>query len=182
MTPKHTSHLNWELDNEAFLKLPGLTRQESESQYQIVPESAKKADNGQPPAGSSDAGKTADKETPRFWRIVLTPVGITGKSMPLEIRGDVVIGAHRESDEKLDINVDVWHGYEHGVSRRHVMLRPSRHKIFVMDLKSTNGTHINGLPLGVGWAYALKDGDLITMGRLHIRVRITQEPTADSEN
>jgi pSer/pThr/pTyr-binding forkhead associated (FHA) protein len=60
------------------------------------------------------------------------------------------------------------------------MLRPSLHKLFILDLRSTNGTHINGLPLGVGWAYALKDSDLITLAQLHLRFRLYRTP-ADFE-
>lgn len=165
METKHTSHLNWDIDNDTFLKLTNWPRREPEAQYQIVPFSARKASD-----------EEAEPER-KYWRVILTPVGVTGRPMPLEIRGDVVIGSHRDSNERLDVNIASWRGYDHGVSRRHIMLRPSRHKLFVMDLRSTNGTHINGLPLGVGWAYALKDGDLMTLGRLHVRVRITQEAT-----
>lgn len=163
MEPKHTTHLNWDIDNDAFLNMTKWPQREPEEQYQIVPASARCANGDEEGSGR------------RYWRVILTPVGVTGRPMPLEIRGDVVIGSHRESNDRLDVNICAWRGYDHGVSRRHIMLRPSRHKLFVMDLRSTNGTHINGLPLGVGWAYALKDGDLMTLGRLHIRVRIVQE-------
>lgn len=181
--PKNTTHLTWEIDNDTFLKLPSWPRRETGSQYRIVPQPAEQAE--QPISSKTDGGSqgpdSCEQADQRHWRIILTPLGITGKPLPLEIRGDVVIGAHPEANGKLDVNIAQWRGGEQGVSRRHIMLRPSRNKLFVMDLKSTNGTHINGLPLGVGWAYALKDGDLMTLGRLHVRVRLTQGPTAETD-
>jgi hypothetical protein len=160
--PKHTSHLDEDIDNEAILSIQSSRGKEDQVQYRVVPLDADMhRDFG-------DEGKA--------WRVVIGPVGVTGRPMPLEIRGDVVIGSNRDPNVNVDVNIFDWKGYHYGVSRRHVMLRPSRNKLYIMDLRSTNGTHVNGLPLGVGWAYALKDGDLLTLGRLHVRVRITQQP------
>lgn len=112
------------------------------------------------------------------WRVILAPVNIAADPLALEIRGDVVIGSNEDAESEPDVNLAGWEGYQHGVSRRHLMLRPSRNKLFLMDLRSTNGTQINGLPLGVGWAYALQDGDLVSLGRLHMHVHITGRPEA----
>jgi hypothetical protein len=160
--PKHTSHLDEDIDNEAILSIQPSRDKEDQVQYRVVP---------------LDADMHRDfGEGGKAWRVVIGPVGVTGRPMPLEIRGDVVIGSNRDPNVNVDVNIFEWKGYHYGVSRRHVMLRPSRNKLYIMDLRSTNGTHVNGLPLGVGWAYALKDGDLLTLGRLHVRVRITQQP------
>jgi hypothetical protein len=111
------------------------------------------------------------------WRIILINADTPDNVIPLEIHGDAVIGADPNTNDELDVDMSDWQGRRSGVSRRHVLLRPNGRRLFIMDLKSANGTDINGLPLGVGWAYALKDGDLISLGQLHLRVRIVQYPS-----
>ena len=96
--------------------------------------------------------------------------------MALELRGDIVIGSSSDPEPDLDVNVADWRGEEHGVSRRHCRLRPTNSNLFIIDLESTNGSHLNGIELGEGQARALQDGDLITLGRLHLRVIVVQSP------
>ncbi|MGF1506456.1 MAG: FHA domain-containing protein, partial [Anaerolineae bacterium] len=110
-----------------------------------------------------------------IWYVVLSPIGMTRTHMPLEIRGDVVLGTVVD-DASPDVDLSVWDAQNHGVSRRHLRLRPSERKLFLVDMGSTNGTHINGLPLGRSWAYAVRSDDIVSLGRLHIRVRIVQRP------
>jgi hypothetical protein len=160
---KRTSYLGTALDNESFLSVPRARARFGESfNFLVVPSNPEKHNartNGHP------------------WQIVLELVGDTIQSKALQIHGDVVVGSNSELDPDLDVNLVDWHGYNRGVSRRHAMLRPSLHKLFILDLRSTNGTHINGLPLGVGWAYALQDNDLITLAQLHLRFRLYRAPT-----
>ncbi len=165
MVPKHTTPLDSQFDDGTIFTIPKPGEHEIGVEYRIVP---------------SSAHETAHPEDAQVqhWRVQIAPVGVK-EVMALEIRADTVVGSNNNTESDLDVNVAQWNGYENGVSRRHVLLRPSKNKLFAMDLRSTNGTHINGLPLGVGWAYAIRDGDLLTLGRLHIRVRITQMPEQD---
>jgi hypothetical protein len=160
---KSTSFLGKTLDNETFLSVPrSRARFEESFDFLVVPGNPAKYNsriNGHP------------------WQILLEMVGDTMRPKAFQIQGDVVVGSNTEEDPDLDVNLVDWQGYNRGVSRRHAMLRPSLHKLFIMDLRSTNGTHINGLPLGVGWAYALKDGDLITLAQLHLRFSLYRSPT-----
>lgn len=126
------------------------------------------------PGGSSQLEGAASDE--QHWRIALSPAGNADSGLALELRGDVVIGAGKEAGAGIDINLEEWQGSARGVSVRHVMLRPTQSKVFIMDLRSGNGTSINGLPLGVGWAYALQNNDLITLGHLNVRYRVIQQP------
>jgi hypothetical protein len=135
--------------------------------YRMVPEDAQRAPSASAPSISSGPGG---------WRIVLSPLGQKTAPLGLEVCGDVVLGLGDKPDGGPDVSLSDWQGYRRGVSRRHLMLRPGHHKLFVMDLRSTNGTQINGLPLGVGWAYALQDSDVVTLGKLNVRVRIIQRP------
>jgi hypothetical protein len=159
---KRTSFLGTTLDNESFLSVPRARARFGETfDFLVVP-------------GNPDKHNARTDGHP--WQIVLELVGDTAQSIALQIHGDVVVGSNSEPDPDLDVNLVNWHGYNRGVSRRHAMLRPSRHKLFILDLRSTNGTHINGLPLGVGWAYALQDSDLITLAQLHLRFRLYRAP------
>ncbi|HEC22979.1 MAG TPA: FHA domain-containing protein [Chloroflexi bacterium] len=161
---KGTGFLGYQRPGTAsFLGMPSAQASyETKIEYRVVPADPARHDRLKPGT--------------RPWRIILTPLGATAQPIALEIHGDVVLGSNNELDPDLDVNLAHWRGYSYGVSRRHVMIRPSPHKLFILDLRSTNGTHINGLPLGVGWAYALQDGDLITLGRLQMRVRLIQSP------
>ncbi len=133
--------------------------------YQVLPDDAQCVASA-PPTATPHAN----------WRVVLSPLGQKSAPLGLEICGDVVLGVGDKADGGPDVSLGDWQGYRRGVSRRHLMLRPGYNKLFVMDLRSTNGTQVNGLPLGVGWAYALQDSDVITLGKLNVRVRIVQRP------
>jgi hypothetical protein len=157
------SSLGRGINHPAFLSTPlGQVVQEPELVFRAVP------------AQPTERDRLQVGDVP--WRIVLSLVSGTASPIALELRGDVVIGSDPEEEGNIDVNLADWQGQRLGVSRRHIMLRPNRNKLFVMDLHSTNGTHINGLPLGIGWAYALQDGDTISLARLHIRVRVVQHP------
>ncbi len=107
----------------------------------------------------------------RRWRVVLSPVEKPAEAMGLELLGDAVLGSTPEQDPEVHVNLAPWQGDQRGVSRRHALLRPARDKLFIMDLGSTNGTHVNGAPLTTERVQALQPGDLITLGRLHLRVK-----------
>jgi hypothetical protein len=159
-----TPRLDQRVDSATYLdtlRRSAGTIREPDPQFQIVPKCPEKRTS----------------HTPRPWRIVLVDTNNLNNFLALEIHGDAVIGADPETDDGLDVNMSKWEGRQFGVSRRHVLLRPNGKRLFIMDLESTNGTDINGLPLGIGWAYALKDGDLVSLGRLHLRVRIVQHPS-----
>ena len=53
------------------------------------------------------------------------------------------------------------------VSRLHCRLSASEPEVEVLDLKSTNGTFVNGQRVDRG---VLKPGDLLTLGRVELRV------------
>jgi hypothetical protein len=160
-----TSSLDQRVGDAVALEMLGQpvdTNREPALEFQIVPKHPK---------------KSTSHPTPSPWRLVLANADSPFNFKALEIHGDAVIGADPDSDDGLDVNMSDWQGRRSGVSRRHILLRPNGKRLFVMDLQSASGTDINGLPLGVGWAYALRDGDLISLGHLHLRVRIVQYPS-----
>lgn len=128
------------------------------------------------PVPSKGGQYGSDRETQTPWRVIIAPVRQSHQPLALEILGDTTIGSSMDGQPSPDVNLADWHGYDQGVSRLHLMLRPSPSKLFLLDLRSTNGTTVNGLPLGVGWAYALQDGDVVTLGSLQIRLGVVQRP------
>lgn len=56
------------------------------------------------------------------------------------------------------------------VSRKQVKLFTIGKKVFVEDLKSTNGTLINGEPITPGESFELREGDTITIGKTVFRL------------
>lgn len=65
-----------------------------------------------------------------------------------------------------DLDLASFGGAEQGVSRRHAMIRRGEDTLTLVDLESTNGTHLNGQRLIPNQPRVLRDGDEIRMGRL----------------
>jgi hypothetical protein len=114
-----------------------------------------------------------------LWRIVLSPYLDELPLLPLEIRGDVVVGLRTQETPTVDVDLKKWNGYYLGVSRRHVCLRPTWKRLYIFDLSSTNGTYLNGVLLGPSRALALADGDVLTLGHMHIGVSLLARPHMD---
>ena len=71
-----------------------------------------------------------------------------------------------ESNERLDIDLMTHGGREKGVSRCHAALFQSGHKLSLVDLNSTNGTYLNGVPLLTNQPHHVQDGDEICLGKM----------------
>lgn len=111
------------------------------------------------------AHKAFEPDTVRWW-LELWPDQGSGKPMRFEIVGDVVMGRSMLAD----IDLLPYKGLEHGISRRHAMLRPSRNALYMIDLGSTNGTHYNGIQMGQGIAIPLAHNSVIRLGRLNLTI------------
>ena len=119
--------------------------------------------------------KTIRNPTP--WRVLIkfglpTPPITVG----LDIHGDVVLGRDAESPHNPDIDLSNLDAQKLGVSRRHALLRPTRNKLFLIDLESTNGSYVNAIPVGRGMAQTLKHGDTIALAGLSFSIEIVHSP------
>ncbi|MCW4354762.1 DUF3662 and FHA domain-containing protein [Hoyosella sp. YIM 151337] len=83
----------------------------------------------------------------------------SGRSLTLR-RGATVIGRGQDAQFRVP---------DTGVSRRHAEIRWDGQLALLSDLKSTNGTTVNGSPITV---WQLADGDVIRVGHSEIIVRI----------
>jgi hypothetical protein len=119
---------------------------------------------------------TASRAVPR-WLIQLENLGPRLSPLGIEIASDVVFGIERPYQPSPDMDFSLFYGVDKGVSRRHVMLRPSQQRLYLIDLNSTNGTRLNGIKLNSALPVALSSGDLVSMGALTFMVTILATPT-----
>ena len=112
------------------------------------------------------------------WRIRLDLTHHPDKRLGLDLNGEVALG--RGEEEPGFLSLDPFDAEELGVSRHHVVLRPTESKLYIVDLGSTNGTRCNGRSIGVNTPYSLANGALLTLGKMDIVVRIYKRPTGQT--
>lgn len=78
----------------------------------------------------------------------------------LDLKERATLGRAGTCDLSLDNDVEV--------STQHALLQVHQDKITVLDLNSTNGTLVNGVPIHN--AYPLRSGDLLMLGRTELRI------------
>ncbi|MEP7290839.1 MAG: FHA domain-containing protein [Chloroflexota bacterium] len=98
---------------------------------------------------------------------------------PQRFKHETVIGRSEGSTMKPDIDLSVHNASEMGVSRLHVALNYNAKNclLSVSDMKSANGTFINGQKLFPQEVRVLRDGDELRVGRLVLRA-FFQHPEA----
>ena len=112
------------------------------------------------------------------WRVRLVIEDEPEQTIGLDINDEVVLG--RGSDVPALFDLNPYKAGELGVSRRHLLLRPTPNKLFAIELGSTNGTVRNGRPLGFNTPYSLMSGDVLTLGRLSLTVEIVDRPRSQT--
>ena len=73
-------------------------------------------------------------------------------------------------DESLAVDLSPFNAHVLGVSRKHAMIKPFTNGCCLIDLKSTNGTMINGTALVPNQPYLLKSGDEIQIGGVYLHI------------
>jgi serine/threonine-protein kinase len=119
-----------------------------------------------PPARS--AGVPGSPSASKGTVMLMMPGGqifqLTGKTQYLLGRSDP------GKDYQPDVDLAKWQGMELGVSRRHGQLHFDKDQLYYTDLKSANGSRINGAGLYAEIPIRLEDGDEICMGKVAFRV------------
>jgi hypothetical protein len=82
-------------------------------------------------------------------------------------------------DPKAHIDLGKYEAEQQGVSRRHTHLRydPAQRAVKVADMKSANGTFVNGQRLVPGEVRVLRHGDKLRLGKLELGVTILHAST-----
>ncbi|MCP5094186.1 MAG: GAF domain-containing protein [Chloroflexi bacterium] len=108
------------------------------------------------------------------WRVQFDVLGETSQRFGLDINGEIIFGRGADAPNVFDLTP---YGAENlGVSRHHLMLRPTPTNLFVIDLNSTNGTMRNGRSIGINTPYSLVDGDVLVLGKLRMSVQLIVRP------
>ncbi len=104
--------------------------------------------------------------------LVVMPEGEAYTIQPQRFKHETVIGRSEGSTMRPDIDLSAHNAGEMGVSRLHVALQYSakNNLLSVSDMKSANGTFINGQKLYPQEVRVLRDGDELRLGRLVMRV------------
>ena len=103
-------------------------------------------------------------------------------TMTFSMNQGLVLG--RKTPETVGQMVDLnpIGAYKHGVSREHAMIwRAPDSYLLIKDLRSTNGTYIDGQRLHPFKHYLLDNGDRLQLGELFLRVSylVTHAPASD---
>jgi hypothetical protein len=90
---------------------------------------------------------------------------------PLPGRALVVGRRDPESDITPEIDLAPYGANENGVSRRHAALLLTGKRLCISDLKSSNGTYLNDMPLDAHEQHQLRDGDQLRFGGQTFSIR-----------
>lgn len=125
-------------------------------------ESTEKADPSVPQSATSDE--------PTLWMDDLSMTGprlvVTGAPIPLP-KDDVLIGRIRPGVTPIpDVDLVPHGGDQKGVSRQHARMLHGSGGWVLEDLKSTNGTFLNGKQVAPGQQVRVRTGDIIRFGTL----------------
>lgn len=108
------------------------------------------------------------------WRIRLDLATDQTRQLSLEILDEIIMGRNIEAPNLVDLSK--FGAGELGVSRQHMMLKPTKTDLYVVDLGSTNGTMCNNEVITNDAKYSLVTGDTLTLGRLQFIVHIIDRP------
>jgi len=98
-------------------------------------------------------------------------------TMDAEIVNDVILGrSDPATGEKPTIDLTPFGGETQGVSRRHAKItRREDNALHLVDLKSANGTYLNGQKLIPEQPRIVRNGDEIRLGKLVITIEFARK-------
>lgn len=107
------------------------------------------------------------------FRVVGTPhiIQSPGGESVLIGRGDT------DGNAKPDIDLNEHNAQYLGVSRRHARIITHNNRVAVQDMRSANGTFINGHLLKPEQVYRLRDADRLRLGLLELQVHFVVQPS-----
>lgn len=113
------------------------------------------------------------RDTPA-WRIRLGLVTDTVQQFGYEVNGEVILGRDMNRPDLIDLS-KLTENTE-GLSRQHLLLRPTPTNLYALDLGSTNGSLRNGSSIGVKNPTPIYSGDLLDLGGLQLFLYIVDRP------
>jgi ribosomal protein L32 len=115
----------------------------------------------------------------KFTSWMMLQLDVIGHDTPIVIRPQedkpLLVGRrHKSLPMQPHIDLTPYLTDKHGVSRRHALLRLRGTRLELQDLKSTNGTSINGIRFSPKESHQLRHQDVIQIGQIQMRVSFIQ--------
>ncbi|WP_119068631.1 FHA domain-containing protein [Aggregatilinea lenta] len=102
--------------------------------------------------------------------ILLQPEG-ADEPVAIRIQREVLLGRTNEGETGVTpLDLSPYGAMEKGVSRHHARLMRDDRSIYLIDMRSTNGTLLNGEPLPASVEWRVRDGDEIVLGHLKLAI------------
>jgi len=138
------------------------------SQSSAFLESTDGAQNGVDLIGGRQVGN------PRDTVITLTIMD-ANTSIQLSGRTEYSLGRVAKGQPILpDFDLTEYDAFSKGVSRLHAAIKVGLKRIVIMDLRSANGTRVNGQKILPNVEYPLKHGDVIALGKLKMQILLNE--------
>jgi len=104
----------------------------------------------------------------------------TASTIQRQVTNEMLIG-RGDSDKGIAPEIDLadFDGFQTGVSRKHAMILVRDERLYLKDLRSTNGTRLNGLACESEKEYRVRHGDEIMLGRLRLQVLFAVTPMVE---
>jgi hypothetical protein len=117
--------------------------------------------------------KPASNITLAPWKIILHIGADSLIAVRLEVAQQLIMGRADIIDgHRPGLDLSPYGAQDAGVSRRHAVLVNAEDGLYICDLISTNGTHVNGYGLQPNKLYKLNRGDRIECGKMHITLQV----------
>lgn len=109
---------------------------------------------------------------PPTWRIIFQSIESSGTTIGVDVRDPTTIGRSSSEDDELPgLDLANFSAFKSGVSRQHAVLIPTQEALYLVDMKSRNGTWLNGHFVEPDRRYALNAGDRVEFGLFKLRIR-----------
>lgn len=112
------------------------------------------------------------------WQIALYAAHTGAYMLSHEVKQDIKMGRATQDSNQPEIDLVPFGAVSKGVSREHAVIRPSEHKLYLIDLGSSNGTLVNGIQITSNQAHPLSNNDVVTLGKLSFSIKIIAQPRA----
>jgi hypothetical protein len=94
-----------------------------------------------------------------------------GKEIKIPKNSECTLGRFNEGQPILpDIDLTEYDARAKGVSRLHAVIKGSEMNLTITDLESSNGTFVNGQKLKPYTDFPIKQGDILSLGKLKMQV------------
>jgi pSer/pThr/pTyr-binding forkhead associated (FHA) protein len=119
-----------------------------------------------------DELQTVERNTDASSRSAITLViGQEGHRVSVSLNKEIILGRLDPVHNNYpDVDLFEYGGLAQGVSRRHARIACQQDEVVVEDLGSVNGSSVNGEQLRPYLSYALKNGDVLQLGKVGIKV------------